>query len=178
MNKKALENLIEEKLENLLTWLENQPADTFATQQKPGKWSNGEHLEHLRKTTRGVNKGMNINKLLLRWKFGTNNRKERSYQETQDKYLNKLKAANVKAPARFSPENITNDDKERIISWFRQEKEAMKKHISRHSDSALTKYVIPHPLVGKMSFREFVYFTALHTDHHLDLMKKYNTFTR
>ena len=175
MQKEALKQLIDDKFNDLITWLEAQPRNEFAVQKYPSKWSNGEHLEHLRKTTRAVNKAMKIPKLVLRYKFGKMNRAERSYETLKNKYVDKLKATGVKAPPAYEPVDITNNDRERLLDWFKQERDQMKKTVSKHSEKALGKYVIPHPVIGKLSFREFVYFTALHTEHHLDLMKKYNS---
>jgi len=174
MLKSELKSLLDEKFDALTAWLETRPDDDFTVQHVSGKWSNGEHLEHLRKSTRAVNKGMKIPKLLLRYKFGKMNRSEKSYQEIQKKYKAKLKETGVKAPKQYSADNITNDDRERIIAWFKEEKKTMQNIVDSNSEKNLSKYVIPHPLLGKMSFREFVYFTAYHTEHHFKLMQKYN----
>ena len=175
MNKAELNQLLDNKFNELISWLEDQPEQNFAVQKVPNKWSNGEHLEHLRKTTRAINKGMRIPKLVLRYKFGKMNRKERTYEEIKTKYLGKLASSKVKAPSMYSPKDISNADRDRLISWFSQERDAMKAAVNKHTEKALGKYVIPHPLIGKLSFREFVYFTAYHTEHHFNLMKRYNS---
>jgi len=174
MKKQALIQLLDDKIDPMLDWLEAQPKQNFSIQKTDGKWSNGEHLEHLRKSTRAVNKGMKYHKLFLRYKFGTNNRAERSYDDTVLKYKNQLKKTGVKAPKAFSPEGISNEDKSRLLSWFKEEKQTMQKIISKHSEAKLSKYILPHPLIGKLTFREWAYFTALHAEHHFVLMQKYN----
>lgn len=174
MQKKELISLLDDNFDNLIAWLASRPDNEFTLQKVEGKWSNGEHLEHLRKATRAVNKGMNLPKLVLRYKFGKMNRPERSYEQIKEKYNKALRDTGIKAPKEFSPANITTDDRARITSWFLEEKKAMQNFISKTSEKNLSKYVIPHPLIGKMSFREFVLFTAYHTEHHFELMKKYN----
>ncbi len=174
MQKNELVSLLDEKFDSLVSWLDSRPDNEFAMQKVVGKWSNGEHLEHLRKTTRAVNKGMNLPKLFLRYKFGKMNRPEKTYQEIKTKYNKVLKETVIKAPKEYSPQNITSDDRARITAWFLEEKQTMQKFISKTSEKNLTKYVIPHPLIGRMNFREFVLFTAYHTEHHFELMKKYN----
>jgi len=175
MQKQELIKLLDEKFDKVTQWLELQPDEEFITQKVADKWSNGEHLEHLRKTTRAINKGMKIPKLFLRYKFGKMNRPERTYDEIVTKYQKALKETGVKSPKEYTADNISNEDKKRILSWFQEEKTSMQNIINKHSEKALTKYVIPHPLVGRMSFREFVFFTAYHTEHHFLLMKKYNS---
>ncbi len=174
MNKQQLSQLLDDKLDPITDWLATQPEGSFSIQKTTEKWSNGEHLEHLRKTTRAVNKGMKIPKLVLRWKFGVNKRDERTYEESTEIYLNKLKESNVKSPKHLTTEGVTEAGKDRIIKWFIEEKETMQHFIKKSSEAQLSKYVLPHPLVGKMSFREFVYFTAFHGEHHFKLMKHYN----
>ncbi len=175
MQKQELIKLLDEKFDKVTQWLEQQPDHEFTTQKVTDKWSNGEHLEHLRKTTRAINKGMKLPKLFLRYKFGKMNRPERTYDQVVTKYQKALKKPGVKSPKEFIADNISNEDKGRILSWFQEEKTAMQNIINKHSEKALTKYIIPHPLIGRMSFREFVLFTAYHTEHHFLLMKKYNS---
>jgi len=175
MLKQELIQLLEEKMDLLIDHVNQQSDEKFAVQQVEGKWSNGEHLEHLRKTTRAVNKAMKIPKLILKAKFGKNNRDERTYEGTQTKYKTKLAETGAKAPAEYSADKISNKDKERIVSWYTQEIETMKGAVNKLSEKQLSQLVIPHPLIGKLTFREFVYFTAIHSDHHLALMKRDNT---
>ena len=174
MNKSELHQLIDNKFGELSTWIKAQPRNEFAIQKVPNKWSNGEHLEHLRKTTRAINKGLKLPKLMLRFKFGKLKREEYSYDYLIENYLTQLKAQKVKAPASVSPGKIENSDLDRILAWFDQEKNALKKNVNHFSEAQLGKYVLPHPFIGKLSIREFTYFCCLHTEHHLDLMKKYN----
>lgn len=170
-----MKQLLDEKIEAMISWVEQQPEGSFEKQFVPGKWSNGEHMEHIRISTRALNKGYKIPKLLMRYKFGVMNRPERPYEQVREKYTRLLKEQNIKAPPAFSPKPITNADQPRIIKWLREEKETMKKFIDKQSEKNLSKYVIPHPVTGKMSLREFVYFTAFHAEHHHKLMEKYNS---
>lgn len=174
MDKPALKLLLDEKLDEFITWIEEQPDDKFATQITAGKWSDGEHLDHIRKSTRALNKAYKLPKLILRYKFGLMNRPEKSYAQTKEKYLKFLQENEVKAPPPYQPEKLTATDKLRLIKWLKEEKETMKAYIDKESEKNLTKYIIPHPINGKLSLREFIYLTAFHAEHHLNLMKKYN----
>ena len=175
MKKQEVIQLLDQSQQAMMQWIEAQPEDTFVVQKVPGKWSTGEHLEHLRKTTRAVNKGMKIPRLLLRYKIGINNRKERDYQGTKEKYRSKLKETGAKSPAQYTAENLTTADRERIIKWFKEEMSTLKQQVGKYSEARLSKYLLPHPLVGKMTFREFAIWTAVHTDHHFELMKRDNS---
>ncbi|UPT65903.1 MAG: DinB family protein [Sphingobacteriales bacterium JAD_PAG50586_3] len=39
------------------------------------------------------------------------------------------------------------------------------------SDSKLDTYLVPHPLLGKVTLREILFFTILHTEVHLEILK-------
>lgn len=176
MDKAGLKKLLDDRFDNIIAYLNAQPKDTFATRVVADKWSNGEHLEHLRKTTRGVNKGMAVNKLLLRFKFGVKKGKEKSFKELQDTFKDLGAKQAFVSPKQLVPEKVENKDKERIIKWFLEEKQTMKAQVDKLTDQQLSKYVLPHPYAGNLSFREFVCFTALHTDHHWKLMQRDNQF--
>jgi hypothetical protein len=40
------------------------------------------------------------------------------------------------------------------------------------ADSQLDQYIVPHPLLGKITLRELCYFTIYHTYHHLAIVKE------
>jgi len=173
MNKQALCQLLDEKFEAVIAHIENRPESDFTKMHTEGKWSNGGHLDHLRKSTRAMNKGLEINKLILRFKFGTLKRAELDYDSVTSKYL-ELSEGKRKAPSGVQPDALTGSDRTRVIDWYRQELTAMKGHINKLSEKQLSKYVLPHPLLGMMSLREMVLWNAMHTEHHLKLMYKYN----
>jgi len=49
------------------------------------------------------------------------------------------------------------------------------KKIKNYNEANLDKYIIPHPLLGKLTLREMLFFTIHHNEHHLDLIKKYSS---
>jgi hypothetical protein len=49
----------------------------------------------------------------------------------------------------------------------------MLKKIGQWSEKNLDAYLLPHPLLGKITVREMLFFTTFHTDHHLNIMQKY-----
>ena len=172
MDKAALKKLIEEKFQSTLDYINAQPDELFTTRVIPEKWNNGEHLDHLRKTARSISKGMAMPKLILKFKFGVNKRSEHSYTELQEKFRQYV-VEPKKSPRSLVP-NVSADDRKRITDWFLEERDSMLTTIDNHSEKQLSKYVLPHPYVGNLTFREFIYFAAIHNDHHIGLMKKYN----
>jgi|SRR5882672_10633400 len=43
--------------------------------------------------------------------------------------------------------------------------------IEKQSEADLDKYILLHPLLGKLILREMLYFTIHHNEHHLELLK-------
>ena len=143
----------------------------FSEELFVGKWTAGQHVEHLRMSTKPVNTIMKLPKLVLRYKWGTCNRAERSFEELVHKYETKLQEVKPKAPSRFSPRFVSNSEKNTVLDHLDNERHTMIKLTHKWSEKALSKYVIPHPLLGKLSVREMLYFTILHTDHHRQILK-------
>ena len=42
------------------------------------------------------------------------------------------------------------------------------------TEEELDTYLIPHPLIGKMTLRELLFFTVYHIGHHLKTIKNIN----
>jgi len=172
MNHQQLHQLIDEKFDAVTAHIKAQATEEFVKAHTPDKWSNGQHFDHLRKTTRALNKGMAIPKLALRLRFGKKKGKEDSLETITNLYNQKV--GNATAPDSVKPDVLTIDDKSRVLDWFQQEKETLKKNISNYSEKQLSSYALPHPVLGLLSIREMVYWCVMHTEHHHKLMKRDN----
>ncbi|MBT8233502.1 MAG: DinB family protein [Saprospiraceae bacterium] len=158
--------------EKLIYWLDNHPQHKFSEVIIEGKWTAGQHIQHLLQSTKPVNTIMKMPKLFLRYKWGTCNRPERTFDALVNKYETKLSKNTQPGPKRFQPPIVSAAQKSAIIEKLDSERHKMIRIASKWSEKALSKYVIPHPLLGKLSVREMLYFTILHTDHHRLILKK------
>ena len=174
MDKKQLTSLIDDKFKIIHDWISMHDDDKFDYTSREGKWTTGQHIEHLVISTSLTNKAFKIPKFVLKWKFGVNNRSERTYEETVQRYIHVLDAKGIKAPPRFSPSTIENNQKAQKINELMCQGKNMIKQINKLSEEQLSKYIIPHPALGYMTFREMGYFTAYHTEHHLNILKEYH----
>ncbi|RZL03090.1 MAG: DinB family protein [Pedobacter sp.] len=43
--------------------------------------------------------------------------------------------------------------------------------VKNWSTDELDEYCIPHPVLGKLTVREMIYFTSIHTEHHRQLLQ-------
>ena len=136
-----------------------------------GKWSAGQQLDHIIKAVSPVNMAMGFPKFILKWKFGTANRPSKTYEELVEKYSRKLQEGG-KASGRFIPATIEAANKEVLLGKLTALVNKLSRITQKHSEEALDKFILPHPLLGKLTLREMLYFTAYHVEHHRQLVEK------
>jgi DinB superfamily len=141
----------------------------FAQIPPDGKWSVGQHLDHLIRSTKPLNMVLDF-PIILRI-FGKANRPSRSFDELVAKYQGVLEAGGV-ATGRYIPAIILGEQKKKMMSELEKQKLKLKKNIDSWSESLLDRVVIPHPLIGKLTAREMMFFTIYHTSHHLKIIQK------
>jgi hypothetical protein len=130
----------------------------------PGKWNTVQLLDHIVRSVSPVSLALSLPAFLLRLVFGTANRKSRSYEELVARYHSKLKAGG-RASGRFVPPPKT-DSVEKLSSNLSKVVQALARRIDRFSETQLDQLILPHPLLGKLTLREMLYFTIYHVQHH------------
>lgn len=136
-----------------------------------GKWSAAQQLDHLVRSVSPVNMAMGLPKFIVQWKFGTANRSSKTYEGLIEKYNCKLLEGG-KASGRFVPISVTPAHKQKLLTRLTAVVSNLCYKTQKHSEEALDKYILPHPLLGKLTFREMLYFTAYHVAHHQHLVEK------
>ena len=137
------------------------------------KWSAGQNLDHLIRAIKPLQLAYGLPKFALLILFGKTNRPSRTFDELVTKYKTKL-AAGGKASGPFIPPTIRFDQKDELIKKYSLQKQRLINKIEKQSESDLDKYILPHPLLGKVTLREMLYFTIYHNEHHLELLKNRN----
>ncbi|GAB4042787.1 DinB family protein [Spirosoma litoris] len=143
-------------------------ADQF---RKPldDKWSVAEVMQHLYLSARPVSRLMaGPRDVLTQW--GKAPLPARAYEEIASAYK-KILATGAKAPAAMSPRaEDMKAEKSELVERFVSIYQTLIDAISTWSDSELDTYCMPHPVLGKLSVREMLFFTSIHTQHHLKLL--------
>ena len=57
-------------------------------------------------------------------------------------------------------------EKDGLTALLYQEKRRLQKSVIKWKEEDLDKYILPHPLMGRMPVRELAMWTAYHTEHH------------
>ena len=138
-----------------------------------GKWSAGQNLDHLIRAIKPLQLAYRLPKLALLILFGKTNRPSRTYDELVTKYKTKL-ATGGKASGPFIPPVIRFEKKDELIRKYAMHKQKLITKIEKQSERDLDSYILPHPLLGKVTLREMLYFTIHHNEHHLELLKNRN----
>lgn len=150
--------------------------DTAAFFRRIGaSWSPAETVRHLSKSTRPVAKALAMPKLVLRFMFGRARRPSMTYDAFCDRYRQALSEGGQ--AGRFAPSERTESDLEAwrktIMAEFAQASGALRKSIARWPDRKLDRLLLPHPLLGKLTVREMLFFTLYHQRHHIAVVKRH-----
>lgn len=157
--------------EDFFICLRSLPDDKFNA-SFDGKWSPHKNLEHIQRAVQPLVLAYKLPKWTGRILFGKSNRPSKNYVQLISAYQNKL-AKGGKASGRFIPPE-KNQPKEELIHKIQTYLQKICKAVDTHwSETDLDKYIFPHPLLGKLTAREMLYFTAYHVQHHKELVEKY-----
>lgn len=168
MSKEEIIQALDDKYDALFQWLEKQPSEQFEIAIE-GKWSPGQHVEHLIKSSKPLNQSLRMPKMALSTMFGKNDREERSYDEVTNRYHEKIKAGG-QASGRFLPKHVSNEQKTELMGVLRTEADQLAEIIQKWDTKRLSIHLLPHPLLGKMTINEMMYFTIMHVEYHHKLL--------
>ena len=145
--------------------------DSIFIQSKNGKWSAGQQLDHICRSVQPLALGFSLPKWLIKMIFGKSNRQGRTYDELVSKYEQKLQEGG-RASGLFIPKEIEVADRKKLVGSLTKNIQSLTRSIQKFSEADLENNVLPHPLLGKLTIREMLYFTIHHVEHHLDLIRK------
>ena len=149
------------------------PAVEFAAPQG-GKWSPADHVRHLAKSTFPLVPALGLPKFLLGLRFGRSPAQSRPFAALRDAYRTRLTETGATA-GRFAPSprpapaDSAAWQSEVLASW-RGAVTGLVGRMPGWSEAALDRYRLPHPLLGKLTVREMLFFTLYHNAHHLELV--------
>lgn len=172
MDKESIANLLEEKNQSLIKFLEQQDPKKWEEGPK-GKWKSGQQALHLLQSIKPLNDALSMPKFLLRYKFGKANRDVRSYETIVERYQERLKDVKGKTFKGSQNMKIPNvKEKKYILTRLQVECKKLQYKTKKMSDRQLDTLILPHPLMGKMPVREIIMWTAHHIEHHSKILEE------
>lgn len=154
--------------QRVTNWFTEIPADLFF--QREGEvWSASDNMDHLIKSHKPIAKAMKLPKLTLRAMFGKPEKPSMNYEELCQVYRNLLAKGAVASgrylPNQQTPENA-EDKKAELLDQFSKASTELVSVAEQWAEGELNDYLLPHPLLGKLTIREMVYFTIYHNLRH------------
>ena len=170
MEREAITSALLENHTAFLRVIHSVPADRW-TLSSNGKWNPAQQLDHILRSVGPVNMAMGLPKWILRLAFGKPNRVARTYEALVQRYQEKL-AAGGRASGRFVPPATPRRSVEQMSVELRNLIEALDRRINKWTEQELDSTLLPHPLLGKLTLREMLYFTIYHVQHHQRLVER------
>lgn len=158
------------RFEEVLAWFAQRPDTTFCT-GPAGRWTEGQHLDHLILSAKPLNLALRLPRLALKMRFGTTTSGSETLEKLSVRYEKRL-ADGGRASGNFVPPAVKVEDKSGLLDELRKQGEKLADVVGAWSEPDLDKYVLPHPLLGNLSIRDMLLFTYLHLGHHLDILKR------
>lgn len=169
MNRNEIILLLQQNHQSFFDLIENLQQPEF-NKKVSDKWTPAQQYVHILKSVAPVNMAFVLPRFILKWKFGKANRPSKTYDQLIEKYKTKLQAGG-RATGQFNVEKDYDfEQREILFKKTRTVVTQLCKRINNYSEEALDYYILPHPLLGKLTLREMLYFTAYHVQHHQQLV--------
>lgn len=133
-----------------------------------GKWTAGQQLDHIYRSVSALTLGLSLPKFVIKLYVGKANRPSKDYDALVAKYKLRLEGGG-KAVGRFIPKPVRPAGKTRLKEKLLRSVNRLCKLTDKYSETQLDYYILPHPLLGKLTIREMLYFTIYHVEHHQKL---------
>lgn len=132
-------------------------------------WSPADNVRHLIKSIRPVTKALRMPKLVVRILFGGPRHPSRSYDGLREHYLSLVKGADAGkfAPSRRELPQDRNAYRDDLLRQFTAVNDELSAAVAKWPDRALDRHQLPHPLMGRITVREMLFFTIYHQTHHV-----------
>jgi hypothetical protein len=153
-------------------YLRTLSASTFVEPQGE-KWSPADHVRHLRKSISPLVPALAMPRFVILGMFGWSRRGSHSYPALREIYLRALDDGGQAGRFAPSPRPLPADAehyRDEILAEWQRTSDELLVEIARWPETSLDRCRLPHPLLGKLSVREMLFFTLYHNSHHLNLI--------
>jgi uncharacterized damage-inducible protein DinB len=150
-------------------WFGQIPTEVFFKRQGEA-WSPSDNLDHLIKAVKPITKALRLPKITLQAMFGKPEKPSMTYEALCQVYRDAIasggQASGRYLPDQQSPREKAEDQKKLLLQEWSQASDELVSVAEKWQDSELDRYQIPHPLLGKLTVREMLYFTIYHNLRH------------
>jgi uncharacterized damage-inducible protein DinB len=167
--KAALIDALKDADQRVTDWFMQIPADAFFT--RPGdEWSASDNMDHLIRSHKPLVKALKLPKIGLQGIFGKSNGTPRSYEGVCQAYRDEIdrgaQASGRYLPDQQSPAEGAEQKKAEILTEWTKVSAELAAAAEKWDERDLDLYQLPHPLLGKLTVREMLFFTIYHNLRH------------
>lgn len=170
MTKQQIIQLLQQKHNAFIAYIQTLSAEELLY-APTDKWTAAQQLDHIHLSVKPLTQALGYPKFIPRLLFGKANRPSKSYDELVNRYNEKL-VLGGRASSKFVPPVISVGQKEGLIKLILTSVNKMCTSIEKFSENELDSLILPHPLLGKITVREMLYFTAYHVVQHENFIKR------
>ena len=154
------------------SWFNEMPARDFFTRHGD-VWSPSDNVDHLIKAVKPIAKALKLPKFTLQAMFGKPEKPSMTYEELCKVYRAEI-AKGARASGRYlpnqeSPTEDADDKKKALLEQWSKANTELLSVIEKWDENELDQYLLPHPLIGKLTIREMIFFTIYHNLRHASL---------
>lgn len=165
MTKTDLQRELDEKHQAFTQYIASLSDADFSYSPDGKKWSAGQQLDHIRLSVSPLLMVFGLPKWIPAMLFGKAKQPSAAYDEVVANYQRVL-AEGGKAGKGYIPKAVAAAEKPALKAKTDATVAQMLKKLDKFSESDLDRLRLPHPLIGNMTFREMLYFTLYHVQHH------------
>jgi len=166
--KSGLISALKDSNQSVAKWFTAISSDKFFTRQGE-VWSASDNVDHLNRSHKPIALALKLPKITLRAMFGSPNQPSRSYEAICQVYRDQL-AKGAVASGRFLPNQQSPENPEEVksdlLNQFSKASGDLVSISETWDENELDNYLLPHPLIGKLTIREMLYFTIYHNLRH------------
>jgi len=170
MNREEIITALKEKHNAFIDYTSSLTDEEFSARYNE-KWTAGQQLDHIYRSVKPLREALLLPKFMLKLVFGKANRPSRTYEAVVEKYSIKLESGG-KASSKYTPNSIGIDQKEGLSKSLLKNIKKLSTKINAYTEQELDLIILPHPLLGKLTLREMLYFTIYHVEHHTEIIKR------
>jgi hypothetical protein len=167
-SKNEIISSLKESGQHAQNWFEAIPSDQFFIREGE-VWSASDNVDHMIKAIKPITKALKLPKMALQTLFGKPVNRSRNYEEICRIYGDEI-AKGAKAGGNFLPNQETPDtpeeNKEELLGQLSMELDKLLSAIEKWEENDLDEVQLPHPIIGKITIREILFFTIHHNLRH------------
>lgn len=136
-----------------------------------GKWSVAENTWHINLSLLRMGRYLAMPKEKIATMFGRSENSSAAQSVVTERYQAALKKGAVAPPA-YTPEKNQYYEAAALLQDGKQHLADLLHELEKWEEEELDQYLCAHPLLGKLTAREILYFTLFHASYHHDTVRR------